>query len=292
MGPLLAGRGFLVRTLLLPGHGTKPEDLMSPDFRDWQQLVEDQVALLKEEVEQIYLGGFSTGANLVTEYALGDPSVQGLLLFSPAFKSDSALDWVTPILSWFRPWLMEPDDSRPHQSEVRYMNTPTNGFALYYKSSRAVRNALARRRFDKPALLVVTEHDSVVDVASIREIFERRFGHPASRMIWYGELAAGEQQDRRILVRSDSLPEQNISQFSHMSVLFSPRNPLYGIGADQRICWNGQSPEDYASCLAGEQVWYSAWGYRESGKVHARLTYNPYFDWQLEVMDSVLAAAN
>jgi len=41
----------------------------------------------------------------------------------------------------------------------------------------------------------------------------------------------------------------------------------------------------------GAAVWYSDWGYREAGKVHARLTYNPYFEWQAEVMAQVLEAA-
>jgi hypothetical protein len=35
-------------------------------------------------------------------------------------------------------------------------------------------------------------------------------------------------------------------------------------------------------------VWYSDWGYREPGKMHARLTFNPYFNWQLGVIDEVL----
>jgi hypothetical protein len=41
-------------------------------------------------------------------------------------------------------------------------------------------------------------------------------------------------------------------------------------------------------CLAGEPVWYSDWGHREPGKVFARLTFNPYFEWQSGVMLQVL----
>lgn len=37
-------------------------------------------------------------------------------------------------------------------------------------------------------------------------------------------------------------------------------------------------------------VWYSDWDYREDGKVHARLTFNPSFDWQASVMADVLAS--
>jgi hypothetical protein len=38
-------------------------------------------------------------------------------------------------------------------------------------------------------------------------------------------------------------------------------------------------------------VWYSDWGLVEANKIHARLTWNPWFDWQTAVMDEVVAAA-
>lgn len=79
----------------------------------------------------IVLGGFSTGANLVLEHAYRNADIAGLLLFSPAFKSDSTYDWLTPWLGWARPWLREPDGVRPMQNPVRYMMVPTNGFAQF-----------------------------------------------------------------------------------------------------------------------------------------------------------------
>ena len=59
IGKELAERGFLVRTVLLPGHGTRPGDMINVDHKDWQSLVTRQVELLKNEVDEVYLGGFS-----------------------------------------------------------------------------------------------------------------------------------------------------------------------------------------------------------------------------------------
>lgn len=95
----------------------------------------------------------------------------------------------------------------------------------------------------------------------------------------------------RLRVKTDYLPQDRISQFSHMSVLFSPRNPLYGRKGSVLLCANGQSEEAAKRCLAGETVWYSDWGLVEANKIHARLTWNPWFDWQTTVMDEVVAAA-
>ncbi len=151
-----------------------------------------------------------------------------------------------------------------------------------------MRLGLARQTYDKPALIVTVQHDSVLDVGYTLETFSRRFTHPASRLIWYGDLPEGMLAPSRVLVRSDVLPERRISQFSHMGVLFSPQNSLYGEQGSQRLCWNGQEEADLQQCLAGSPVWYSDWGYREPGKIHARLTFNPYFDWQASIMAGVL----
>ncbi|WP_078742471.1 alpha/beta hydrolase [Pseudomonas fluorescens] len=285
----LASEGYRVRTVLLPGHGTKPADMLEASLDDWRRTVEQQVALLSKEVDFVYLGGFSTGANLVVDYAMDDQSIAGLLLFSPAFKSNLFIDWMTPWLATVKPWLRQPTGTTPQQTPMRYQNVPTYGFAQYYLSSTAVRSKLASREFLRPVLVVSAAHDSVVDVAFVRDTFNRRFPNPASRMIWYGDLAK-ELQSPRMLVRSDRLPAEKISQFSHMGVLFSPDNPQYGRQGSERLCNNGQSETAYQKCQSGDPVWYSEWGYRELGRVHARLTYNPYFAWQSQIMTQVLEA--
>lgn len=291
IGQQLAAQGFLARTVLLPGHGSKPADLLRVDVDDWRQLVHEQVTLLSKEVPQVMLGGFSTGANLALEYALDHPDVSGLLLFSPALKAGAPGGWILPWLARVKPWLRQPDTVNLQQTPVRYLNVPTNGFAQFHHGSEAVREKIARKTFDKPALLVVAQHDSVVDVDYVLKTFVQRFTHPASRMIWYGALPGQQTVPPRVLVRTDHLPAERISQFSHMSVLFSPLNPRYGSQGSQRFCWNGQKDADQLKCLAGEPVWYSDWGYKESAKIHARLTFNPYFDWQAGIMKDVMAGA-
>ena len=284
----LAMQGFLVRTVLLPGHGTHPEDLLEVTVEQWRQVVRSQAAALQRDVQQVFLGGFSTGANLVLEYAYANPDIAGLVLFSPGFRSSSSLDWLTPLVAWFRPWLLSPDGRMPMQNSVRYVMTPTNGFAQFYRSSRAAQGLLRSRPYEKPVFMVVSQHDSVLDTNYLLDVFQRRFVHPASRMVWYGDTPVGLTDTSRVLVRADRLPEMRISQFSHMGVLFSPANPLYGIEGSLRFCWNGQDQQSTQACRQGASVWYSDWGYREDGKVHARLTFNPYFDWQASVMADVL----
>ncbi|MDX6804876.1 alpha/beta hydrolase [Terrihabitans rhizophilus] len=287
IAPELARNGFLVRTVLLPGHGTKPQDLLDVSVHDWRRVVREQAAAMLGDVDELYLGGFSTGANLVAEHAYHDPRIAGLALFSPGFKSTS-LDWAAPALARVRPWLVEPDGETTSQNVVRYMTVPTNGLAQFSLSSRSARQLLESRPYDKPVFMVVAENDSVLDTRYLAKTFERAFTHPRSRLIWYGSPLA--RQSTRVLVRNDRLPDLRISQFSHMGVMFAPRNAMYGAEGSLRICLNGHDRSAARACEAGKDVWYSDWGYREKGKVHARLTFNPYFSWQTSIMNSVLAA--
>jgi esterase/lipase len=292
VGQKLAEQGFLVRTVLLPGHGSKPADMLDVTLKQWQQVVGEQARIMESEVPAVYLGGFSTGANLVLDYAYEHPEIAGLVLFSPAFRPENTYAWLTQYIGWFRPWLASPNDGvRPMQTPVRYLNVPTNGFAQFYRSALLAQDHLADRPYPKPVFIAITQHDSVLDTAYVLDTFNARFSHPASRLIWYGESPAPAAKTPRVLVRNDYLPQDRIAQFSHMGLMFSPDDPLYGKDGKQRICWNGQQAEDMHKCLTGEPVWYSDWGHREPGKVFARLTFNPYFEWQTGVMMGVLGAA-
>ncbi|WP_428943876.1 alpha/beta hydrolase [Pantoea sp. FN060301] len=288
IAPELARQGFLVRSVLLPGHGTQPKDLSAISVNDWRRVVSEQAAILQKDAGKIWLGGFSTGANLAIEYTYRHPEVQGMVLFSPAVRANEPLVALTPFIVPFRQWLKAPRDGYPEQRATRYMRVPTNGFAQFWYSSRAAQAALNRHAYDKPVLMVMTEHDSVLDTPGLLKDFDRQFTSPRSRLIWYGNPQRERVLSRRVLMRPDALPQQRISQFSHMSVLFSPQNPVYGVSGSDRMCENGQREEDYLACRQGAEVWFSAWGYQESGKIHARLTWNPWFSWQNEVMADVV----
>ncbi|WP_067521469.1 alpha/beta hydrolase [Endozoicomonas ascidiicola] len=281
----LAEQGFLVRTVLLSGHGTRPADLINADFRDWQTLVEKQVALLKQEVDEVYLGGFSTGGNLAFLYAEKDNDIRGLMLFSPGFQTDEPLISLTPAAALFRDWLRS-EVPGTQTNIARYFQTPTNGFAQYYQTSKRVLDSLEDDDFDRPVFMVLTEHDSVLEVNEIRRLFNERFTHPDNRLMWFGSEPSAAT-DREIVVNG-RMPEFRISNMSHMGILFSPENSYYGINGTERICRNGQEVLDaMAFCQQGNPVWYSAWGYQEEGKVHARLTFNPVFEQMMEEAFSV-----
>jgi len=276
----LKQQGLLVRTILLPGHGSKPADLMLPTIEDWQLLIKHHTQLLAKEVDELWLGGFSTGANLVTSAAIANPDINGLLLFSPAFASQRQLVSLAPLAANFIDWA----DIDEENNITRYNSLAMNGAALYYQSAQIVQEELKNTVYSKPVFVMISD-DSVIDTNLVREYFSTQFSHPGSRMVWYG--SNGPKGDR-VSQFDMILPESRISNGSHMGVLYSPDNPLYGKKGTIRICSNGQPENLEEKCNQGMDVWFSSWGYRSPNKVHARLTWNPYFKESMNIMQGVM----
>lgn len=277
----LAQQGYLVRTILLPGHGSKVGDLILPTLEDWQGVVAHHTQLLKQDVDKVWLGGFSTGANLVTSQAMNDDEIAGLLLFAPAFKPDAFVASLASAASNFVTWA----DRDPEDNYTRYNSLPMNAAAIYYQTSEIVRDDLKKADYDKPVFMMMSEGENVIDTDYAQTVFNRVMTNTNSKLVWKGEV---QPTDTRAIRFSMDLPEQNISNGSHLGLLFSPQNPVYGRGGEIIVCGNGQKKADEEKCLAGENVWYSAYGYQESGKIHARLTWNPYFTQSMTLLDNVM----
>ena len=286
MATELSQQGFLVRSMLLPGHGSKPADLMLPEIADWEKAVHHQVKLLSEEVDELWLGGFSTGGNLVTTEALSNDKVKGLLLFSPGFVPRFKATALAPYARWFKDWA----NIRAESNYMRYDSLSMNGAALYYLSAKTVQDELSAKVWNKPALITISEDDSVISSESVISLFNTRFTHPDSRLIWFGNLPS--VKDSRVITLAKSRPDQNISTVAHMSVLFSPDNSYYGKQGSYRMCNNGQTETAETQCPQVNNIWYSAWGYQDADKIHARLTWNPYFSETVEIIKEVIRSAD
>ncbi|MDA0150137.1 alpha/beta hydrolase [Vibrio sp. LaRot3] len=278
----LAQQGYLVRTVLLPGHASKVGDLQLPSLNEWQSVVAHHTELLKQQVDSVWLGGYSTGANLATSQAIADNDIEGLLLFSPAFEPGSSMVGFADIASYFVTWA----DQDPENNPLRYNSLPMNAAAVYYQTSEVVRDQLQDANYQKPVFMLMSEGDKVIDTQFAIDAFSQHMTNPSNMIVWQGEEPISEPRSTRFSMK---LPEQRISNGSHMGLLFSPTNPNYGIGGSNIICGNGQTASNETSCADGEQVWYSAWGYSEAGKIHARLTYNPYFEQSMAIMDKVMS---
>ena len=278
----LAKQGYLVRSILLPGHGSKVGDLMLPSLEDWQNVVHHHTQLLKEQTEEVWLGGYSTGANLVTSEALKDNDIKGLLLFSPAFKPGSPTVKFAKIASYFVTWA----DQDPETNPIRYNSLPMHGAAVYYDTVKVVQQDLEDKKYTKPVFMIASEGDHVIDTTFATSVFKNQFTNVKNHLVWQGENTFPANNATTF---SMNRPDLKIVDGSHMGLLFSPINPEYGEKGTVRICSNGQTEEQEKACEEGADVWFSAYGVKEEGKIFARLTYNPYFEQSMEMLDHVMS---
>ena len=100
-------QGNNVIVALLPGHGKKQayQDMKDTELADrWRAHVSEVIEYSSSLGAQRYVGGFSTGGALATEYILQNPkSVNGLMLFSGALALGSSAETIANI--WGIQWL-------------------------------------------------------------------------------------------------------------------------------------------------------------------------------------------
>ena len=196
----LAEQGYLVRTILLPGHASKVGDLQLPTLEDWQGVVHHHIQLLKQDTDSIWVGGYSTGANLVASEALKDRSINGMLLFSPALLPNSSAVKFAELASYFITWA----DQDPEDNPLRYNSLPMSAAAVYYQTSVQVRKQLEDAHYDKPVFMLMSEGDKVISTQFAIETFSTKMSHPKSHIVWQGEQALSEKRSTRFSRASTS----------------------------------------------------------------------------------------
>lgn len=281
----LADRGFDVRAILLPGHGNTPKSQLTISYKDWLKSARLQISLYQEADKAFYIGGFSLGGVIATLIATENDAVDGLLLFSPAYRAQrqNLLRWAG-IYSKFKPWVF--GGMIIEDNPTKYNSIPINGTSQYYKTTRALQRRWPKRAMDIPVLVVASINDSVVDIEYMKRSVAKGFTG-AKRMIVYSNDALKTPMNDTEY-RSASYPELRVLNQSHQSVLIAPENPLFGTAQGVLVC-NGNEWPVFSACLGYPgQHWYGAQHTPSpDGVPVARTTYNPDIDHVMETFDSI-----
>ncbi len=287
----LAGRGFDVRAILLPGHGNTPEAQLHVSWEQWLDVARLQLGHWRAEDVPMHLGGFSLGGVIATLLALEseatDP-VDGMFLFAPAYYSTRAglLRWAS-IVAPFKPWVF--GGMITEDNPTKYNSIPINAAGQYYQISRHLQRRWDDRRLSMPVLMVETVDDSVVDVDVTRHIFATRFDSSQRRLVLYADDGTTPRDHET--VRPSRYPALRILNQSHQGMMVSPDNPLFGVRGTQLVC-NGNEWPVFSACLyyAKGPRWRGAEGTPSpDGVPVARTTYNPDFEGVMTLHDEVFA---
>lgn len=287
MADALTDRGFDVRAILLPGHGSTPEAMLSMSYKRWLSSAREQSRLYRDPDKPFYLGGFSLGGVIATLLATEKQSnpIDGLLLFSPAYRSniDHLLRWAG-VYSKFKPWVF--GGMIREDNPAKYNSIPINSGSQYYKTTRILKRRWPRKPLNIPALVVASSNDSVLDVNYITDSFDRGFTAGKKLIIYTNEKNPPTQE--HVEYRSSAYPDLRVLNQAHQSVLVAPTNPLYGINGQVRVC-NGNEWPVFSRCLfyTGEHWFGAQHTPSPDGVPVARTTYNPDLAGVMDAFDAL-----
>lgn len=283
-------QGFFVLGMQLPGHGTRPGDLLETRWQDWVRAQQHLLSMLFERFEQVYACGFSAGATLSIYQSLMEPRLRGLFLFAPALGLSTAARLSLPLASLGKRWRPAAwFDVQPDSDCFKYESLTQRAIAEVCRLLDAL-HALSRiSERSLPVFVAASEQDATLNAAATLDWFERQPG--PRRMLYY---TTGQPRVPEFVRRVASrLPDQRIRSFSHTSLIQSPANPHYGARGSQRVCvhYYRVDPARYARCKAGEEDCLGEM-FDESADCRTirRLTYNPLFEELLDELGAFIAA--
>jgi esterase/lipase len=277
---------ILARSILLPGHGTKPDDLLYTTYHDWLQAVHYGINSLRRDVEHIFLVGFSTGAALSIYHSLQDQTIAGIILLSPAIQIKNP---VNIAMSWYQAirWMNKSNVWAYREEETdytKYHSVAFNPVIQVTKLTAAIRQLVKQRSLSCPLLMVVSKEDETISSqAAIR--FFLRFPQQNNRLIVYTH-GTNTYTDSRITVRNGYHPDLHINHLSHVCIPFAPDNAHYGQSGDYI----------HASRLTNHDCLYGAYNRIEtniydllyclkiSKQRRRELTFNPDFEFMADAI--------
>ena len=123
-------KGYSVRVPLLPGHGTKPEDLNEIKWEQWPAKVEAEIAELQKTCTKIFVCGLSMGGGTTLHIAAkASNKLTGIILVNPMIHVAFIGPKIAFFLSRFQKLRKSVGDDikRPGVTEWGYDALPTRG---------------------------------------------------------------------------------------------------------------------------------------------------------------------
>ena len=294
--------GFRVMVVCLPGHGTQPGDLLDVSWQEWAKVVTYGVDRLAEEVEDVYLGGFSAGGALSVYQSLRDKRVNGLFLFAPAIRITpwAALAKFHKFYSWLVPygkWLAIKSD----HDIYKYESFPVNAAVQVYALTKEIKRLLQQQKMAIPVFVACSEDDITVDTSATLD-FVARAHHPDSRIVLYTTKVENHSANDpeidpirnelrtagKLELVNSVFPERRILSSSHTAIVLPESDTHYGASGSYSSCshYYPGNLEKFSACNDNVKIIFHGELTANNLKtgIVRRLTYNPNYSELLTSM--------
>ena len=171
----LGEQGYAVEVPLLPGHGTRWQDLNDVAWTDWYAEAEAALDRLRADCEAVVVAGLSMGGSVALRLAeVRGSQVSGVVLVNPFVSSTRKELVALPVLKHVVPSLrgVVNDIRKPDQDEHGYDRLPLKGLAAVTELWKVVVPDL--RLVTQPLLYFRSAADHVIDASSSADRPARR----------------------------------------------------------------------------------------------------------------------
>ncbi|MFJ4789298.1 alpha/beta hydrolase [Streptomyces sp. NPDC088794] len=170
----LAAHGLTVSLPLLPGHGTRWEDMQLTGWQDWYAEVDRELRALRERCAEVFVAGLSMGGTLALRLAAkhGD-AISGVIVVNPANKMHGAAAHALPVVRHLVPSTkgIASDIAKEGGEELGYDRVPLHAAYALRNLFRQVDRELPQ--VTQPLLLLRSPQDHVVPPADSARILGR-----------------------------------------------------------------------------------------------------------------------
>lgn len=170
----LAERGLTVALPLLPGHGTRWEDMQLTGWQDWYAEVDRELRALRERCAHVFVFGLSMGGALALRLAAkhGD-EVSGIVVVNPANKVHGLAAHALPVLRHFVRTVpgITSDIAKEGSAEIGYDKVPLHAAHSMRNFYRLLDGELPQ--VTQPLLLLHSPQDHVVPPVDSERILSR-----------------------------------------------------------------------------------------------------------------------
>ncbi len=173
----LGQQGVSVSVPLLPGHGTRWQELNRTGWDSWVTTAADELRELRSAHERVVVAGLSMGGALALALGAQTSSAAALVLVNPALFIDSPLAPGLQVLKHVVRSVpaIGNDIAHPDRDEHAYARTPVTAVASFAAAQTTLRESLWR--VECPVTLLVSGRDNVVGPRSLA-VLRSRLPHP------------------------------------------------------------------------------------------------------------------
>lgn len=170
-GRALADQGWTVSVPLLPGHGTRWQDMNVTTWQDWYHEAERALRELQSTCSTVFVMGLSMGGSLTLRLAEQHGSaLRGIVLVNPAVHTERPDRFLLPVLQHLIGGFpgISNDIAKPGEDEGAYDKIPLKAAYSLQQMWRDVKQNLPS--IDIPLLLFRSAQDHVVEPSNSAHI--------------------------------------------------------------------------------------------------------------------------